>query len=241
MKHLLLKIFNLFLKVFKIKLIKVSDQFDNSYRLVLALKENKIEHVLDIGANEGQFARGIRYYGYNNKITSFEPLIDVHKKLLKNSEKDKEWRVFRPVALGNKNSETSINVSENSVSSSLLQITKEHIKNAPQSKFVSKQHTEERKLEEILNEIDTNNQNLFLKIDTQGYEFQVLQGCLNIIGKFKGILVEVSLIELYIGQKKWFEIVDLIQSHGFKLWSVDRGFTNKKNGKTLQIDLCFFR
>ena len=28
--------------------------------------------------------------GYNNKITSFEPLIDVHKKLLKNSEKDKE-------------------------------------------------------------------------------------------------------------------------------------------------------
>ena len=29
MKHLLLKILNLFLKVFKIKLIKVSDQFDN--------------------------------------------------------------------------------------------------------------------------------------------------------------------------------------------------------------------
>ena len=50
MKHLLLKILNLFLKVFKIKLIKVSDQFDNSYRLVLALKENKIDHVLDIGA-----------------------------------------------------------------------------------------------------------------------------------------------------------------------------------------------
>ncbi len=241
MKHLILKILNLFLKVFKIKLIKVSDQFDNSYRLVLALKENKIEHVLDIGANEGQFARGIRYYGYKNKITSFEPLIDVHKKLLKNSEKDKEWRVFRPVALGNKNSKTLINVSENSVSSSLLKITKEHIKNAPQSKFVNKQYTEERKLEEILNEIDTNNQNLFLKIDTQGYEFQVLQGCLNIIEKFKGILVEVSLIELYIGQKKWFEIVDLIQSHGFKLWSVDRGFTNKKNGKTLQVDLCFFR
>ena len=53
--------------------------------------------------------------------------------------------------------------------------------------------------------------------------------------------MEVSLVELYKGQKKWFEIVDLIQSHGFKLWSVDRGFTNKKNGKTLQMDLCFFK
>ena len=89
--------------------------------------------------------------------------------------------------------------------------------------------------------LSINNQNLFLKIDTQGYEFQVLQGCQKILEKFKGILVEVSLVELYEGQKKWLEIVDLIQSHGFKLWSVDRGFTNKKNGKTLQMDLCFFK
>ena len=36
-------------------------------------------------------------------------------------------------------------------------------------------------------------------------------------------------------------IIKLIQSHGFKLWSVDRGFTNKKNGQTLQMDLCFFK
>ena len=33
----------------------------------------------------------------------------------------------------------------------------------------------------------------------------------------------------------------LIQSKGFSLWSVDRGFSNKKNGKTLQLDLCFFK
>ena len=241
MKRFFIKIINSFLKIFKIKLIKISNQFDNSYRLVLALKENKIDHIFDIGANEGQFVREIRYYGYKDRITSFEPLIEVHKKLLKKSEKDKYWEVFRPVALGNKNSEVLINISENSVSSSILQISNEHIKNAPGSKFINKQSIEERKLEDILDEININDQNLFLKIDTQGYEFQVLQGCLNILEKFKGILVEVSLVELYVGQKKWFEIVDLIQSHGFKLWSVDRGFTNKKNGKTLQLDLCFFR
>ena len=237
----LLKIINSILKIFKIKLIKISNQFDNSYRLVLGLKKHQIDHIFDIGANEGQFVRGVRFYGYKKKITSFEPLIAAHKKLLKKSEKDKDWDVFRPIALGNKNSKVSINVSENSVSSSILEISNEHIKNAPESKFIDKQSIDERKLEDILNEINIDNQNLFLKIDTQGYEFQVLQGCFNILGKFKGILVEVSLVELYVGQKKWFEIVDLIQSHGFKLWSVDRGFTNKKNGKTLQLDLCFFR
>ena len=242
MKHFILKIINFLLKIFKIKLIKISNQFNNSYRLVLALKKNKIDHILDIGANEGQFVREIRYYGYKYKVTSFEPLIGAHEKLLKTSKKDKNWNVFRPIAIGSKNSKTFINVSEkNSVSSSILQISKEHINNAPKSKFINKQSIEERKLEDILNEINIGEQNLFLKIDAQGYEFQILQGCINILEKFKGVLIEVSLVELYIGQKNWLEIVDLIQSHGFKLWSVDRGFTNKRNGKTLQLDLCFFR
>ena len=79
-----------------------------------------------------------------------------------------------------------INVSENSVSSSILEISNEHIKNAPESKFINKQSIDQRKLEDILDEISINNQNLFLKIDTQGYEFQVLQGCQKILEKFKG-------------------------------------------------------
>ena len=94
MIRFIFKIINSILKIFKIKLIKISNQFDNSYRLVLAFKENKIDHIFDVGANEGQFVREIRYYGYKNKITSFEPLITAHKKLLKNSKKDKDWEVF---------------------------------------------------------------------------------------------------------------------------------------------------
>ena len=81
---------------------------------------------------------------------------------------------------------------------------------------------------------------LFFKIDTQGYEFEVLKGAEKVLNRFQGILVEVSLIELYEGQKSWLEIFEFIQSHGFKLWS-DRGFSNKTNDKLLQLDLCFFR
>jgi hypothetical protein len=56
-----------------------------------------------------------------------------------------------------------------------------------------------------------------------------------------GILVEVSLADLYEGQKDWLEIIEFIKKKGFQLWSVDRGFSNKTNGKTLQLDLCFFK
>ena len=143
--------------------------------------------------------------------------------------------------MGNKNSKNVINISKNSVSSSLLDISEEHIKNAPDSETIDQQQTEEIRLDDIFLELDIENKNLFLKIDTQGYEFQVLEGAKKSLDKFKGILVEVSLVELYEDQKKWQEIVDFVQSYGFKLWSVDRGFTNKINGKTLQMDLCFFK
>ena len=232
---------NLILKIFNLKLFKIVDEFNNSFRLVLAFKEKKINYIFDIGANEGQFVNEIRHYGYNGEILSFEPYIEAHKKILENSKKDENWQVYKPIALGNKEAQNKIYISKNSVSSSILKIKDEHINNAPDSKFISEQPIEEKKLEDIFNDFDLKNKNLFLKIDTQGYEFQILKGAEKILKEFKGILVEVSLVELYEDQKNWLEIVEFIQSHGFKLWSVDRGFTNKKNGQTLQMDLCFFK
>ena len=130
---------NYFLKIFNLKLIKIVDQFNNSYRLVLALKEKKIDYVFDVGANQGQFAKELRFYGFKENIISFEPVLDIHKKLLINSSKDTNWEVYDPIALGNKNSTNTINISKNSVSSSILEISSQHIENAPDSKIVNKQ------------------------------------------------------------------------------------------------------
>ena len=235
------KILNKCLSIFNLKLVKIVDQFNNSYRLTLSLREKNINYILDVGANEGQFVKELRFYGYKDKVVSFEPLLEAHKKLTEISKNDNDWEIFRPLALGNKNTKNIINISKNSVSSSILNMSEEHIANAPESRFIGKQSIEEIKLDDIFNELKIENKNLFLKIDTQGYEFQVLEGVQKNLYLFKGILVEVSLLELYEGQKPWLEIINLIQSHGFKLWSVDRGFTNKKNGQTLQMDLCFFK
>ena len=130
---------------------------------------------------------------------------------------------------------------KNSVSSSILNIKNEHIEAAPESRFVSKEKVNQIKLNDVFKKTPKNLSNSFLKIDTQGYEFQVLRGADQVLPYFKGVLVEVSLAELYEGQKNWIEIIDHLKDFGFKIWSVDRGFTNKKNGKTLQVDLVFFR
>jgi len=232
---------NLFLKKLNFKLIRVVDQFSNSYRLVLSFKEKEIDYILDVGANEGQFVKELRFYGYEGNIISFEPILDAHKRLLQNSLKDDKWEIYKPIALGNKNRESVINISKNSVSSSIFEMKKEHLENAPNSMYVSKQSINEIRLEEIFFDLDLKEKNLFLKIDTQGYEYEVLKGAEEILKYFKGIMVEVSLTNLYEGQKSWQEVLEFIQSKGFNLWSIDRGFSNKKNGKTLQVDMCFFK
>ena len=201
---------NIVLKVFNLKLIKIVDQFSNSYRLVLSLKEKKIDCIFDVGANEGQFVEELRYYGYKNNIISFEPYLEAYSKLLLNSKKDEKWKVYEPIALGNKNSTNTINVSKNSVSSSILKIKKEHIDNAPDSEVINQQSIQVKKLEDVLLEFDLTDKVLFLKIDTQGYEFEVLKGAEKVLNQFQGILVEVSLIELYEGQKSWFEVVNFL-------------------------------
>lgn len=230
-----------FLKIFDLKLIKIVDQFNNSYRLTLAFKEQKINYIFDVGANEGQFAKDIRFYGYKNKIISFEPLKTEHEKLKLNSQNDENWLVYKRCAVGNKNSKIEINVSKNSVSSSILKMHKEHIDVAPDSRPVEIQIINQKKLDDIFEELKDKDKNYFLKIDVQGYEQQVLEGAEKVISNFKGLLVEVSLADLYKGQKPWNEMINNIQNLGFKIWSIDRGFTNKKNGKTLQVDLVFFR
>ena len=180
--------------------------------------------------NEVNSTKELRHYGFEGKILSFEPILAVHEKLLKNSNKDNKWEVYKPVALGNQNIDNFINISKNSVSSSILDISDEHVENAPDSIFVEKQSIQERKLDDIFPELNVKEKNLFLKIDTQGYEFKVIKGAEKILKEFKGILVEVSLSQLYEGQKNWLDIIDLIKSKGFSLWSIVRGFQTK-NGK----------
>ena len=126
-------IINFILKIFNLKLIKMVDQFNNSYRLTQSFKKKKINFVFDIGANEGQFVKELRYYGYKDEVISFEPLKDAHKKLLKESQNDYKWHVYEPIAIGNKNTKNKINISKNSVSSSILNINQAHIDNAPES------------------------------------------------------------------------------------------------------------
>src|SRR5664279_3594242 len=95
-----------------------SDKTSVAYRKIM--NQFKVDHIIDVGANEGQFAIGMRKLGYEGLISSFEPLNGVFRLLKENSKRDPKWQTIN-LALGSKDEQLEINVSENTVSSSFLQ------------------------------------------------------------------------------------------------------------------------
>ena len=116
-----------------------------------------------------------------------------------------------------------------------------HASAAPESAYVSAEKVPIFRLDTVATPYLEKARNPFLKIDTQGYEWHVLDGASAIVPRMRGVLCELSLVPLYEGQRLWLEIIRRLEHEGFTLWSIQMGFTDPRDGRTLQVDAIFFR
>jgi len=222
-------------------LIRYNSVSSYNARILEFFSNYKIDTVLDVGANIGQYALWLRECGYRHRIISFEPLSEAYSHLLINSKNDPNWIIAPRMAIGNEEGKKSINISGNSVSSSILKMTNTHIKGAPESVYISSEEVYINKLDNIWGTFLKNKNNIFIKIDVQGYELQVLEGAINILPKIKGVQIELSLVPLYENQLLFLGMLDYITNLGFELWDISPGFRDIQSGKLLQFDGIFFR
>ena len=82
-KQFLKSITNSFLRLFNLRLSKITLSNDFFYYILKTLNHFKIDIVIDIGANKGQFAEKLINIGFNKKILSFEPMEKVYEILKK--------------------------------------------------------------------------------------------------------------------------------------------------------------
>ncbi len=216
-------------------------QRSNAHQLLRAFKLFKVDLVLDVGANVGQFVTEMREIGYRGKVVSFEPLSSAWSVLERAARHDDSWEIAPRCAIGEFDGEIKINIAGNSASSSILPMLEAHSVAAKGSAYIGFEHVPIFKLGPLASKYLVNSQNPFLKIDTQGYEWQVLDGAIEILPSVQGVLCELSLIPLYESQRLWKDVVNRLENAGFKLWSIHRGFTDPRNGRMLQIDAVFFR
>ena len=213
----------------------------NSTEVQLArlLRETGIDLVLDVGANAGQYAAGLRILGYAGRIVSFEPLSTAHAQLGRAALRG-GWEVAPRMAIGEADGDITINLAGNSVSSSILDMLPTHANAAPGSAYVSSETVPLRRLDGVAGEYMAGARRILLKIDTQGYEDRVLAGAAGVLDRFAAIQTELSLVPLYEGQTLFDEMRRRIEAAGFELYAVFPGYVDERTGQTLQLD-GFFR
>jgi FkbM family methyltransferase len=199
-----------------------------------------LDTVLDVGANIGQYASALRASGYRGKIVSCEPLSDAFEHLERRSAGDADWTAFR-TAVGAEPGTLEINVSANSYSSSLLPMTNAHCDAAPGSEFVRSEHVPVTTVADLVRERGIDPSRTLLKVDTQGYEPQVLDGAGDLVGRFAAIALELSFVPLYEGQQLFDELVDRVRGAGYSLHGLEAGFSDPRTGQMLQCDGLFVR
>lgn len=216
--------------------------YNNGFNFQRTLDYFGINCILDVGAYTGTYAQSLRRFGYSNKIISFEPLSDSHQKLLNNSKSDKNWIIHEKIALGSEEKKSKIFISKKKDSSSILKINRNHLSVEPKSKIIGTENIIIKKLDDIIKSYSkVNLSKSLLKIDTQGYEFEVLKGSKKLLKKIKLIQLELSLVELYSKQKSNNEILKFLHDYNFLTWNIIPGFKNKKNNRLLQYDMILFK
>lgn len=188
------------------------DKFLEWQQLNDFLKSMKINCVLDVGANLGQFAHHSRLIGYRGTIISFEPLHHEFELLSESFKHDRLWKGYN-IALGDFSGITSINViPHSSVMSSVLR------PKYPPTDMRSQQ-IEVKRLDEILPSIisEIKNPRILLKLDTQGYDLKVFEGAKKCIDQINLLYSELSVKAIYNGMPDYLQALEVYENAGFEL------------------------
>lgn len=229
-----------------IKLIKILQSFNFFwiYNLLFFRLAPSIEHqkeisklnfktVIDVGANNGQFASLVLKTHPNSKIICFEPQIEPFNNLSK-IFKNSKIKLFR-LACGSKNKTIKMNISNQNDSSSILDIGRHQIHYFPDTYLKKKEVIKVAKLKEIIN-LNKQTKPILLKIDTQGYELEVLKG--SELKYVKYILIECSFIKFYKNQPLFKEINKFLKKKNFYIFKCYNQTLDNKD-KIIQADYIY--
>lgn len=181
---------------------KVINFFDyyHQNRIINYLKNFEIEYFIDIGAHKGEFLSYLLKLK-PKKIYCFEPQKNIFQILTKKFNNIKNVELYN-LGLAEKSTKKTFFVNKLSSTSTFSKS-----KNTFFSKFkkfilhsnnffTEKYLIKTKKLDEIFK--NKNIKDIFIKIDVEGFELNVLKGAINLLSKkIKFILVEKHFFQLY--------------------------------------------
>lgn len=198
--------------------VPLSSPTSHEGHLKRLLQELDIDCVIDVGAHAGEFGALLRSIGYRGEIISFEPSATIFPTLREQCKKDALWRAY-PEALGAESAQAQLRVFESSFFSSFL-VPSEYGEREFSGEITGSAPVSVRTLDSLLSEELSNisqDRRIFLKIDTQGWDMEVLEGSQATLTQVRALQVEASVRPIYEGAPGWKETIARLDREGYKL------------------------
>jgi FkbM family methyltransferase len=204
------------------------------------LEVNQVDLAIDVGANEGQFARRLRRL-FAGDIVSFEPVSAPFARLAEAARDDRRWSVHR-LALGSAATTATIHVASSSEFSSFLRANDFSLKRFPRSAAHPDEVVSVERLDDVLERLagDVGQRRLFLKLDTQGYDLEVFRGLGQYAEQVAIMQSEVSLVNIYDGMPHWTDSIDAYERAGLHVAGMFP-VTRDREGRIIEYDCLLVR
>ena len=225
----------------------------NRTSILKSLVKSESPIIFDVGANTGQSLREFKEIWPDSVVHCFEP----QKECLENLEKSAS--MFKDVfvnnfAVGSKNKEEVFYTHDISTGiSGFNKVNLESVDSIDRSKIISGDNQEFKNYQNKLNHsrqvlikrLDEYlvNESItkidFLKIDTQGFEPEVLSGLGERLGDVGVVLTELMFYDYYERSLSFSDIEQFLLPAGFKLFDISHIAKNPMNGRTDWVDVIY--
>jgi FkbM family methyltransferase len=205
------------------------------------LRGHGIRTVIDVGAHTGQYAALLRGLGYEGAIVSFEPVHETFEQLSAAAAGDERWTAQR-LALGDRDGSATINVAHSSDFSSFREVSDFGARVFPEAARADRgEEVELRRLDGLLGtDLRDADAPMLLKLDTQGWDMEVLEGATGMLDRVAAVQTEVAFQAVYDGVPAIGEVVGALAARGF----VPSGFfpvTRDDGLRLIEADLVAVR
>lgn len=183
-------------------------------------KRYEVDCVFDVGGNLGQYHDLLRQdVGFEGWILSFEPVAKYVKILQGKSVSDVKWRIF-DFALGSTDDVTPINVTKSPGLNSFLEPRTDVVQDFwSADEVIGIEEVRIRVLDGIFQSLrdEFGFSSPYLKLDTQGFDLEVLKGTVQSLPIFRALQTEASIKPLYQEMPDYRDVIVHLAGAGFEL------------------------
>ncbi len=199
--------------------------------------------ILDVGANRGQFSLLSRLLFPDATIIAFEPLARAAARIARDRLLRDNYILHR-CAASDRTGTAVINVAKADDSSSLLAIGPLQTLHFPGTHAVATEEIRTERIDDLVDlaapESIAAQRQVLMKVDVQGMELSALQGARDTLRHVTHALVELSFVELYIGQALAGQVINFLVGQGFGIVDISHVSRDKAHN-LIQADFLFER